>query len=128
VGQSVTVEGTRYKVLSAKTASRVGDEYFGSDADGVFIIVKIQLTNLKEDTRTIVSNAITLETTAGNSYEASSDAIIAIDDAIFLEEIQPDLPKTGTVLYDVPEGQVSGSQLRVEDLFSDSYALIDLGL
>ncbi len=128
VGEPVDLEGTRYEVTSVDTASRLGDEYFGEDANGEFVVVEVELTNLKDETRTITSNAITLRTAKGNTYEASTDAIVALDDAIFLEEIQPDLPEKGSLAFDVPPNQVSGSVLRVEDLFSDAYAEIDLGL
>jgi len=128
VGQPVDVEGTRYEVLSVRTASRVGDQYFGEDANGEFVIVKMELTNLKDETRTIISNAITLTAANGKTYEVSSDALLSVDNPILLEEIQPDLPEKGTVVFDVPKSQVSGSMLRVEDLFSDAYAEIDLDL
>ncbi len=128
VGEAVTVEGTRYRLISAKTASSVGGEFTTQRASGIFVIVKIELTNEKSDTHTINSDAIKLITANDKSYSPSTDAVISLKDPIIFQEIQPDVPKTGTLLYDIPPSQTSQAKLRVEDLFSNAHAFIRLGI
>ena len=50
------------------------------------------------------------------------------DQTFILEEIQPDVTKSATLVYDVPKSAVDGAQLQVEDLFSDAKGRVRLGL
>lgn len=127
VGDPLTLKGTTYRVLSSKTASSVGQSFTRAKADGVFVVVKIELNNRKDDTRTISSDAIKL-VSGGKTYDTDSDALLTVDDQILLEEIQPGLPKKGTLIYDIPDRAVRGARLRVEDLFSSDYGLVRLRL
>jgi hypothetical protein len=61
-------------------------------------------------------------------YTTSDDALFAVDDALVFEEIQPDNSEKGQLVYDLPAKAVNGVTLRVEDLWSDSTADINLGL
>lgn len=128
VGDPITVKGTQYRVLSARTESEVGESFTEESADGIFVVVRIELTNLKNETRTIISDAVKLVGGNGKVYDTDSDALFSVDDALLLEEVQPDLPQEGTVVYDIPATATSGAKLRVEDLFSDAHGFIDLDL
>ncbi len=130
VGDRLTLKGTTYEVTSAKTARTVGDDEFTrARANGEFIVVKLKLTNRKDEPATISESAIKVIGGNDKSYTTSSDALLAFDDQTFiLEEIQPDVTKSATLVYDVPETAVDGAQLQVEDLFSDAKGRIRLGL
>jgi hypothetical protein len=128
INQPITVKGTKYEVSSVRDTFSVGDSFTKVKADGVFVIVEIQLTNLKNDTRTITSNAIKLVTSDGKIYDTADDALFAVDDQILLEQVQPGLPKKGTLVYDIPLRSTTGAKLQVEDLFSNDHGFIDLGL
>jgi hypothetical protein len=45
-----------------------------------------------------------------------------------LEDMQPDVPKTGVLVYDVPKAAVSGGILQVSDLYGRGDAYIKLAL
>jgi hypothetical protein len=47
---------------------------------------------------------------------------------LVFEDMQPDLPKTGVLVFDVPPARAKGSVLQVSDLFGNGSAYIDLGL
>lgn len=128
VGDAITVKGTQYRVLSARTESEVGDSFTEEEADGIFVVVRIELTNLKDNTRTIVSDAIKLVGGNGKLYDTDDDALFSVDDNLLLEQVQPDLAQEGTVVYDIPPTATSGAKLRVEDLYSDAHGFIDLDL
>lgn len=130
VGDRLTLKGTTYQVTSAKTASTVGDDEFTrARANGKFIVVKLKLTNRKDEPATIVEDAIRVIGGNDKSYSTSSDALMAYPDQTFiLEEIQPDVTKSATLVYDVPKSAVDGAQLQVEDLFSDAKGRVKLGL
>ena len=128
VGESIAVKGTRYRVRAARTELALGQSFARERADGTFVVVDLELTNLKNDTRTITSEAIKLVGGNGKTYDTDSDALFSVDDALLLEEIQPDLTQKGTLVYDIPPTATAGAKLRVEDLFSDDHGFVDLGL
>ncbi|MBK5231959.1 MAG: DUF4352 domain-containing protein [Thermoleophilia bacterium] len=128
VGDSLSLKGTTYKVTKVSTAKSVGDQYTGAKADGIFVIVDLDLTNEKSEPATIIEDNLRL-ISGGNEYSTSTDAIFAYPDQTFLlEEIQPGLTKSGKLIYDVPKSALNGAVLQVSDLFSDSTGDIELGL
>jgi hypothetical protein len=130
VGDRLTLTGTTYEVTSAKSASTVGDDEFTrTKANGEFIVIKLKLTNRKDEPATISESAIKVIGGNKKQYSTSSDALLAFPDQTFiLEEIQPDVTKGATLVYDVPESAVSKAKLQVEDLFSDAKGQVRLGL
>lgn len=130
LGDRVTLKGTTYEVTDVSTAQTLGDASIGTDveANGTFVIVKLTLTNRKDEPATIIEDNMRLIGGNGKNYSTSDDALLAVDDQFLLEEIQPDNTESGSLVYDVPPAALDGARLRVEDLFSDSTAQIKLGL
>ena len=130
VGEQLTLTGTSYKVTSADTAQQLGDNEFNRvEANGRFVVVKLTLTNRKDEPATILEDNIRLIGGNGKNYSVSDDALLAVDDQSFvLEEIQPDNTERGTLVYDLPRGAVDGARLEVSDLFSDAKGRVRLGL
>ena len=72
VGQTVTNAGTTYKVTTATTTKEIGDpDLLGERADGVFVVVDLQLTNNKDETKTFMDSSAKLKTSDGKEYETS---------------------------------------------------------
>ncbi len=130
IGDTLTLKGTSYKVTSVKTQHKVGDnELTETKADGIFVVVKLTLTNEKDEPATIVADLVRLVGGNGKEYSVDTDALFAFDNAlVLLEEIQPDLAKKVVAVYDIPPKAVAGAKLRVKDFWSDSAGEIDLAL
>lgn len=131
IGQTIELEGTRYTVNSARTTQRVGDEYFGEDADGTFVVVEITIENTKDETKTFVEDAARFVTNEDKKYDADTEAAIMASeegDTLFLKEMHPDLPTTGQLIFDVPPTKTKGGLLEVSDLFGGGEAYFALGL
>jgi hypothetical protein len=128
VGDKVTLKGTMYQVTKVSRAKSIGDSFTETRANGTFVLVRISLTNRKDEPATILSENLKLVGGNGKQYTTSDDALLAVEKPLLLEEIQPDNTEKGTLVYDLPAKAVKGSTLRVEDLFSDSTAQIKLGL
>jgi len=129
VGQAVTNAGTTYKVTSVKTTDTIGDpDFLGERADGTFVIVNLQLTNNKDETKTFMDNNAKLKTSDGNEYETSDKALMAFGDkSLMLKDIQPDLTTRGKLAFEIPPSKVSGSTLEIEDLWGSGEIKVDLG-
>lgn len=131
VGERLTNAGMTYEVTDASTASSIGDTEFGlgSKADGRFVIVELELTNKKNDTKTFSEAAAKIVTSDGKEYEASSDGLMAFgDEGLLLKEVQPDLTTSGKMAFDLPPSKVSGAKLVIEDLYGRGEITVDLGL
>lgn len=132
IGETIKLEGTQYTVKSVKTAADVGSEFFKETADGKYVIIDLTIENKKNETKTFSDSAAKFVTTDGKSYSADTDATVALmgtdGQPLFLEEMQPDLPKTGKLVFDVPPGKIKGGLLEVSDLFGGGEAYITLGL
>jgi hypothetical protein len=130
VGQAITNAGTTYKVTRARTARTIGDpDLGGTRADGTFVIVNLQLTNNKDETKTFSDTSAKIETSDGKTYETSDKTTLAFgDEGLLLKDIQPDLTTRGKLAFELPPSKVSGSTLVIEDLFGDGEIRVDLGL
>jgi len=127
IGETVELAGTRYTVKKATTASSIGGDY-GTKADGKFVVVTLTIENMKDETKTFSESAARLVTRDGKEYATDDDGSIYSDKPLILEDMQPDLPKTGALVFDVPPAKVAGAKLKVSDLFGEGDAYVDLGL
>lgn len=132
VGETIELEGTRYTVESAKTASKVGGEFFEEKAGGVYVIVELTIENTKDETKTFFAEAAKFIGGTDKKYSTDDDGTIAAigedGEPLIFEDMQPDVPKTGVLVYDVPKAAVSGGILQVSDLFGRGDAYIKLAL
>lgn len=132
IGESVELEGTTYTVNSAKTQGSVGSEFFSEEAGGTYVIVEVTIENTKDETKTFLDSAAVFVGSNGKKYSTDSDGTIAASgddgETLIFEDMQPDVPKTGILVFDVPEAAVKGGQLEVSDLFGRGEAYVDLGL
>ena len=130
VGQAVTNAGTTYKVTNARTTKHIGDpDFLGERADGTFVIVDLELTNNKDETKTFMESNAKLKASDGKEYETSDKAILAFgDESLMLKDIQPDLTTRGKLAFEMPPSKVAGSTLVIEDLWGSGEIKVDLGL
>jgi hypothetical protein len=126
VGQTIELEGTQYTVTGASTQGKIGGA-FGEKADGTFVVVDLTIENKKDETKTFMDEAATFVASDGTQYEGS-DAAIYLENSLWLQDMQPDLPIDGQLVFDVPPSKVAGGILMVEDLFGGGEANIALGL
>ena len=133
VGQTVELAGTRYTVKKAKAASKIGDpSMFGARANGTFVIVTLTIENMKNETKTFMQDATKFLAPSGASYSPDSNGTTAAmgtnKEPLWLADMQPRLPKTGVIVFDVPPSALKGGLLEVSDLFGEGSAYINLGL
>jgi hypothetical protein len=129
VGDTLTLKGTAYKVTKVRTTTKVGSDFTEVNADGVFVVVNLTLTNTKDEPATILEDLVRLKGGNGKEYTTDLDAAFAVDNPLVLaEEIQPDLSKKLVAVYDVPQSAVAGTTLLVKDFWTDSTGQVDLGL
>lgn len=106
-GKTVEVDAMTWRILSAKTASSIGDTSIGlgEKANGVFIVVKLKVKSSHDESVTLSDDVISLDA-KGNEYKPDTDGSVAAigsgEEPFFLEGIGPDSTSTGTVVFDIP--------------------------
>lgn len=117
VGDTFTVgdgdESVQYTVLSVETREKIGSGFLEESADGVFVVVRMEMTNVGKESFTITDSPYHLIDSQGRSYETDSDAIFAVEDNVIFEQLDPDVTKEAVLVFDVPEDQ-KDRQLRIE--------------
>jgi hypothetical protein len=123
VGETVELAGTRYTVQDVSTAQRIGNEHFGDDADGTFIIVDLEIVNTQSETKTFDQSMTKFLAADDTSY---NPAQIFSEDTLFLQDMQPDLPTSGRIVFDVPPAKVDGGMLEISDLWGRGAVRVQL--
>jgi hypothetical protein len=94
-------------VTGFESKQKLGTNQFAiAEAQGVFKVVSITLTNNQKDAITVDSNSFELIDDQGRKFSASSEAQMAltVDDknSFFLKQVNPGLSAKGQVAFDVP--------------------------
>lgn len=129
VGKAMTNAGTTYKVTAVEKTKTIGNpDVLGKTSKGVFVVVDLELTNNKDETKTFMNANAKLVTSDGKEYETSSDAILALDNSLVMEDMQPDLTVSGQLAYEIPTRKAKGAMLVIDDLWGDGEITFDLGI
>lgn len=132
VGVDVQVDEVRWRVLGARGLGSTiqSDNQFIDDATtaGMFVEVRFEVENLGKDRVTL--SRPDLVDDQGRSFVYYTNAYWFIVDAeqCSFETLNPNVPKTCTVIYEVPQG-ATGLMFEADGLaFFGGRTLIDLGL
>jgi len=100
---------------STERATTIGPEGLEEEAQGEYIVIEISFTNNGSEAVDIGSDAFSLQSADGTSYDGSTDSTF-MENALVYETVNPGNTYTGVVAYDVPEGTEIDS-LVYEDIF-----------
>lgn len=118
--EKAPAEDAKYslKISSVERAAEVGDEYFGSQAQGEYVVIKYSFSNTSDESLDLSSSEMTLVGADGTEYSESSDAMMAFpDEYAVYETVNPGNTYEGVVVYDVPAG-TDATTLSYQALFS----------
>jgi hypothetical protein len=94
--------------------ARVGDDMFGQDAQGQFVLVHMRVVNIGDDAQYFDGSSQTLVDTQDRRHSADTGAAIYLGDAnSFLNQINPGNQVEGVVVFDVPaDAQLASIELH----------------
>ncbi|MGW4469652.1 DUF4352 domain-containing protein [Nonomuraea sp. NPDC004354] len=103
VGELVQDGDLAFTVIKTERADRVGSLRFGEEAQGVFLLVHLRVTNMGDKAESFFGSRQKLIDQAGREYEASTKAAIYLRDSNSLyEKINPGNTVEGVVVFDIP--------------------------
>lgn len=106
IGETVKDKKAEFTVTAFDCGTkRIGDEYFGEDAQGVYCIMDLSIKNTGDSSFTFNSSDQKVYNAAGQEYSNDTSAEITIkDNDTWLNEINPGNTSKGKIVFDVPEG------------------------
>jgi hypothetical protein len=101
----------KIKVEGVESTKELGDNQFSKkEAQGVFKVVKLTITNNQKDAVTIDSDSFKLIDDKGREFSNSTDGQLALETSVetkkesfFLKQLNPGLTVTGHIVFEVPE-------------------------
>lgn len=122
-GDRVEVGNFAYTINSYYTTDRIGQDiagtFMGEKADGVFLVLDVTIENIARESKTLWSSYIKVIDDQERTFEHDSTAEIYLDESFSFEQIQPGLPKTGKVVFDVPEDLNGVLGISSDSIWSD---------
>jgi len=83
--------------------ARLGDDLFGQDAQGQYVLVHLTVTNIGDEAQYFDGSSQKAFDAQGREFSADTAAAVHLGDAnSFLNQINPGNTVSGTVVFDVP--------------------------
>lgn len=106
VSAGVVVGNLKWTLLSSFQESSAGSEYYESSPNGIFLVLDMTVENVANEAKTISPTMIKLVDSQGKIYEPDSYNLAYGEFALNYEEINPDISKSGYIIFDVPKGKI----------------------
>jgi hypothetical protein len=104
-----------FTVTRMEKRDRVGSDFLGKEAQGVFLLVHVTVKNIGNESESFMGAEQKLFDEQGREFDASSEAAIYLDDSKSLyEKINPGNSVDGVVLFDIPK-DVKPSAIELHD-------------
>jgi len=119
LGESFVAGDFTWKITGVETATKVGsgndDWFIGEEADGIFLIISVEVENTGKKSAYLSDSYLTLVDDQDREFSADSMAAIYLDDdsALSFEEINPGIKKKGKIVFDVPP-ELSIANIRIQ--------------
>lgn len=111
VGDSVQAGDFKWKITKFLTAKEIGQDvmgtFFGKKADGIFIIVDVEIENTGKSANYLMDSYLKLVDEQGREFSPSTFAAIYLKpegSALMFEQVNPGIVKKGKIVFDVPAG------------------------
>lgn len=99
--------------------AEIGNESFGEQAQGQFVLVQLTVTNIGDEPQTLFDDNQTLVDDQGREHSANTMAGIYLEDNdTFVNEINPGNTVDGTIVFDIPTDAVPVSIELHDSAFS----------
>ena len=115
MGQPLRVGDVEYVVNSRNVTDKVGGDFIGRKANGVYLIVNVTVKNLGDKSLRVSSDFFKL-LKDDKEYESDGTAGIYVneDSHFFLSKINPDGELTGNVVFHVTQELANDTNLKLQ--------------
>lgn len=100
IGESASdKDGVEFCVTNVENVKSVGEGYTELKTDNNFVVISVKITN-KSDSPYDVNTLCFLLTDGGSEYEYSADALLSVENHMYLDTINPNLSKEYVIVYE----------------------------
>src|SRR5699024_6614885 len=97
----------------------IGGEYLQQTAQGQYVLVHLDVTNIGSSAQTLFDSAQALIDTEGREHSADSSAGIYLEDnEMWISDVNPGNTLSGTLVFDIPTDAVPDRVVLHDSLFS----------
>ena len=133
LGESIQAGDFTWKITKSSTATEIGEDlggtFFGEKADGIFIILDVEVTNTGNSAQYLMDSYLKLVDDQGREFSPDSTAAFYIKpsgSALMFEQVNPGIVKKGKIVFDVPT-DLKVADIRISsDLISSSFYNVKL--
>lgn len=118
-------QSIEYRVTDAILADEIGGQYSSEEANGIFVIVVLEMTNVGDESIDITSNHLKAMNEDGQTFDADAGTTVYLEtddrfsaEGIAFEQLNPGLATEGAVIFDVVPGDYYYLLIEPAGLFS----------
>ena len=133
LGEIIPAGDFKWKITKVSTAKEIGQDlagsFFGEKADGIFVILNVEVENIGNSAEYLTDSYIKLIDTQGREFSPNTLAAIYLKpdgSALAFEQVNPGLTKKGKIVYDVPENVKSFNVKITSSLFSSEVYNVEI--
>jgi len=133
LGDSIQAGDFTWKITKSSTATEIGEDlggtFFGEKADGIFIILDVEVENTGKSANYLMDSYLKLVDDQGREFSPDSIAAIYIKptgSALMFEQVNPGIVKKGKIVFDVPAGLKVANVRISSNLLSSSFYNVKL--
>jgi len=131
IGDSLVAGDFTWKITDVSTTTEIGqnigDTFIGEKANGVFVILSVEVKNTGKSAKYLSDSYIKLIDDQNREFSASTAAAIYMQpqgSALMFEQLNPGITKNGKVVFDVPQGLKVANVKITSSLFTtESYTI-----
>lgn len=124
VGETIELATRSYVVESVEEKDMISSEYSEPKVAGEgtkFVVVELKVTNTTAEKYDFDDDSLNLRTSDGDFYKPYNDTIGNISNYLNMRELNPKIPETGFVVYQLPETAKSYELLFAKANSNDLY-------
>lgn len=128
LGDEIIIGNFAYTFNSYYTTDKIGEDFMGTfmgeEADGVFLVFDVTIENTAKESKTIWGSNVVIIDDQDRRFEHDTMAEIYLDDSFSFEQMQPGLPKSGKIVFDVPNNIKGFIEVSSDKLLSSEVKFI----
>lgn len=107
IGKPIEIGNFLYTIQSVSFRKSVGGQFMEETADGIFMLIKISIKNISDETKTLDNSLFKVTDANDVEYSFASKASASLEmsgkETLFLKQCQPNITTNGFLIYEVPE-------------------------
>ena len=130
LGDKVAIGDFAYTFNSYYTTDKIGQDlmgtFMGEKADGIFLVFDVTIENIAKESKTLWGSNVVVKDSQDRSFEHDTTAefYLESEEQFIFEQMQPGLPKTGKIVFDVPKDISGYIAVSSDSMWSDEVKYI----